>query len=184
MMKRILSAVFTAVLLLGLIFSFPVAADAVSEMTVSDACVTTIKQMEGFLAIPRWDYGQWTVGFGSRCPDEHLERYQKEGIPMEEADALMREHLQIFEKAVNSYADRHGLSLNQGQFDALVCMSYNLGTALLYNTTNMINTAILGGASENELIYAFSVYCTAGGEFLPGLIRRRLVEANMYIHGE
>ena len=184
MVKRVLSAVFAAALVIGLFFSLPFAANATSEMAVSDICVEMIKRMEGFVAIPRWDYGQWTVGFGSRCPDEDLARYQKEGIPMDEADALMRRYLETFEKSVNSYADRHDLTLTQGQFDALVCMTYNLGTSILHNTSNMINTAILGGASENELIYAFSVYCTAGGEFLPGLIRRRLVEANMYINGE
>ena len=184
MMKRVLSVVFAAALLVGLLAVIPVAANATSGMSISKVCVDNIKKMEGFNAIPYWDYGQWTVGFGTTCPSEHLTRYQKEGIPMDEADALMAEQLAKFESQVNSFIDRHGLEVTQGQFDALVSMTYNLGSALLYNENHRVTRAILDGVSENELIFAFSVYCAAGGEFLPGLIRRRLVEANMWLNGE
>ena len=184
MIKRILSVVFAAVMLITLFFANPVAADAASEKSVSQECVDIIKQVEGFCAIPFWDYSQWTVGFGTVCPSDQLVRYQTYGIPMEEANALMTEQLAKFEESVNSFVSKNNLTLNQGQFDALVSLTYNLGSAVLYNTDNRIYKAVTSGATGNEMIYAFSVYCMAGGEFLPGLMRRRLVEANMYLNGE
>ena len=182
MMKRILSVVFAAALLVGLFSVFPVAANATSGMSVSQDCVDRIKKIEGFHAIPYWDYSQWTVGFGSTCPSDKLEKYKAEGIPMEEANRLMMEQLAKFEESVNSFADDKNLQLTQGQFDALVSMTYNLGTGMLYNSGNRVYQAIINGATGNDLIFAFSIYCTAGGEFLPGLMRRRLVEANMYLN--
>ena len=76
-MKRVLSVVFAAALLVGLLSVFPVAANATSGMKASEDCVNIMKQLEGFNAIPKWDYSQWTVGFGSRCPDDKLEEYKK-----------------------------------------------------------------------------------------------------------
>ena len=184
MMKRVLSVAIAAVLLVGLFCAFPVAATATSGMTVSEDCADTIKRMEGFYAIPYWDYSQWTVGYGTTCPSDKLSLYQKEGIPMDEADALLEEQLNKFAEGVNDFLDRTGLTFNQGQFDALTSMTYNLGSAMLYNENNRVYRAIMDGKTGNDLIFAFSVYCTAGGEFLPGLMRRRLVEANMYINGE
>ena len=184
MMKRVLSVAIAAVLLFGLFCAFPVAANATSGMAISQECTDTIKRMEGFYAIPYWDYSQWTVGFGTTCPAEDLERYQKEGIPMDEANALMDAQLKKFADSVNDFLDRTGLTFTQGQFDALTSMTYNLGSAMLYNESNRIYRAIVDGKTGNDLIFDFSVYCTAGGEFLPGLMRRRLVEANMYINGE
>ena len=184
MMKRVLSVAIVAVLLFGLFCAFPVAANATSGMGISKECTDTIKRMEGFYAIPYWDYSQWTVGFGTTCPAEDLARYQKEGIPMDEANALMDAQLQKFADSVNDFLDRTGLTFTQGQFDALTSMTYNLGSAMLYNENNRIYRAIVDGETGNDLIFDFSVYCTAGGEFLPGLMRRRLVEANMYINGE
>ena len=103
MMKRVLSVAIVAVLLFGLFCAFPVAAKATSGMGISKECTDTIKRMEGFYAIPYWDYSQWTVGFGTTCPAEDLARYQKEGIPMDEANALMDAQLKKFADSVNDF---------------------------------------------------------------------------------
>lgn len=183
MMKRLLSAVLVVVMVFGIVAMAPLHVHAASEMKASDKIIDIIKTMEGFTAVPRWDYSQWTVGFGTRCPDKDLARYKAEGIPLEEAHALFMEHLVYFEREVNSFIDRNGLNLNQAQFDALISMTYNLGAAFLYNSNHRVTKAILSGAEGNDLIYAFSISCTAGGEFLPGLMRRRLMEAAMYLQG-
>lgn len=184
MKKRILVTVLTAALVFSFFTLFAVDASAASEMKASDACIQMIQDTEGFQAIPYWDYAQWTVGFGTCCPDEDLDRYKKEGIPVEEAQALFEQQLAKFESAVNKFIDKHSLTLSQQQFDALVSFTYNLGTGSLSKTTYTIVEAVLNGATENEMIYAFSIYCMAGGEFLPGLMRRRMAEANMFLNGE
>lgn len=183
MIKRVSGAILAMALAVSFFMFFSVDVSAASAMSASDDCIRMIQDTEGFRAIPYWDYSQWTVGFGSTCPSEDLERYKEDGIPVEEAYALFAEQLAKFERAVNKFADKHGLSLSQQQFDALVSFSYNLGSGVLGSTSNTIVKAVLKGATENELIHAFSVYCMAGGEFLPGLMRRRLAEANMYLNG-
>ena len=184
MKRRLFGALFAVTLLLSFFTMFAVDAQAATDMKASRECILMIQGSEGFRAIPYWDYSQWTVGYGSECPAEHLERYKKEGIPVEEAEALFLQHLVRFENAVNKFMAKHSLKLTQQQFDALVSFTYNLGTSSLNKTSYTIVDAVLNAETENELIYAFSIYCMAGGEFQPGLMRRRLAEANMYLNGE
>lgn len=183
MIKRLCGAILVLALIVSFAALFTYDVHAVSNMSASNQCVEMIKDTEGFQAIPYWDYSQWTVGFGTTCPDEYLEQYKQEGIPVEAANQLLYEQLAKFENSVNNFAKKYNLTLTQNQFDALVSFTYNLGGGVLSKESNTIVQAILAGATDNELIYAFSVYCMAGGEFLPGLMRRRLAEANMYMNG-
>ena len=109
----------------------------------------------------------------------------KEGISEEDAEVLLRNHMSIAENAVyKRFVQDLGISLNQGQFDALVSFTYNLGSAWMYDDDGTLVKAILRGTVGSELIRAFSLWCNAGGSILPGLVRRRLSEANMYLNGE
>ena len=186
MLKKVLCVALALVLAAGvaaLLLPSSVQADERGPMTSSDKMIKLIEEMEGFEAIPYWDYGQWTVGFGTRCPDEHLARYQKEGIPYEEAHELMREHVAIFEGYVNTFMNNNDLQLSQHQFDALVSLVYNLGPAVLYDYESDLMHAILNGAGGNEFMFAIGQWCVAGGDFLLGLLRRRMIEAHMYLYG-
>ena len=182
MMRRILCAVLAMVMVICLLPLNVIEAKAASAMKASGKVIQYLKSMEGFTAIPRWDYVQWTVGYGNRCPEEHLERYLKEGIPIEEADALFLEQLTGFEEQVNAFIDRNNLHFTQGQFDAVLSISYNLGPAWLTGNSDF-QKAVVNGASGNTFIGLLSQLCTAGGEYLPGLMRRRLTEADMYLNG-
>ena len=184
-MKRISSFLLAIVLFAGLVLTGAPTAHAASAMTVSDALIEIIKKEEGFAAKPYWDYGQYTVGYGTRCPDDMLEEYLNNGISEKEAETLLRNYLTAFENEVNKkLLDKHNVSLTQNQFDALVTFTYNLGTAWLSDTTSNLHKAIRNGATGSDLIWAFSLWCNAGGQIQPGLIRRRLCEANMYLNGE
>ena len=50
------------------------------ELKTTEAGVQFIKDHEGFVEYPMWDYGQYSVGYGSRCPDDKLEEYRENGI--------------------------------------------------------------------------------------------------------
>ena len=151
------------------------------EMTSSDAFVTILKKIEGFAKYPYWDQSQWTVGYGTRCPDDKLAEYKKNGITEEEALALLASMLADFEKAVNNFAAKYNLTLNQGKFDALVDFSYNCGTSWMNDTSGYLNTAIREGKTGTDLIYGLCLWSTSGGDFI--LIKRRMSEANMYLNG-
>ena len=156
---------------------------AASAMTASEACVDFIKAVEGFSPQPYYDYNQYTVGYGTKCPTEKYFEYTANGIPKKEAEVLLRKELAEIEDTLNQkFIDKYNLSFTQHQFDALVSFSYNIGTGwITYDST--LRNAILTNASENNLVYAFGLYCTAGGKYLPGLVTRRLCEANMYLNG-
>ena len=183
MSKRIISAVLTAALILGFFAGVPLRANAVTQMSVSEECVEFIKNIEGFYAIPYWDYAQWTVGFGTKCPDEYRQKYLEEGIPLEEAEKLLEKAMVYFGNEVNKFMVRNKIQLTQQQFDALFSLSYNIGPAWLYDTDNRLVQSVLAGGNGNELVYLMGLRCNAGGKFLPALLNRRIMEADMFLNG-
>ena len=184
-MKRITSFLLAIVLFAGLVLTAAPTAYAASEMKTSDALVEVLKKEEGFSATPYWDYAQYTVGYGTRCPDDMFEEYSKNGISEEDADVLLRNYLAATENTINKkFIDAYGLTLTQGQFDALITFTYNCGSSWINKTGDRFFNAVKNGATGSELINAFTLWCTAGGQILPGLVRRRLCEANMFLNGE
>ena len=181
-MKRVTSLLLAIVLMTGLLLGAVPSVSAASKMTVSDDLVSVVKKFEGFHAEPYWDYQQWTVGYGTKCPADMLEEYKENGITKEAAEVLLRNTLAKFENKVNKFIDTHSLNLNQNQFDALVCFTYNCGAGWMSETSGTMYNAIVKGKTGSELIRAFTLWCSAGGQILAGLVRRRLCEANMYLN--
>lgn len=182
MKKRIISLFLAVVILFGVVTMGAFPAAAVSEWKASDECVRFIKEFEGFSQYPYWDYQQYTVGYGSTCPNDKYTYYKENGITHEEAEVLLREHLVKIEAELNSFIDKYQLTLSQNQFDALVDFSYNCGTKWLYES-GTLRSAVVSGATGNEFIHPISLWCNAGGSILIALINRRLCEANMYLNG-
>ena len=182
MKKRILSIVLTLVLLISLIPLGAVPVSGASEFVASQEMIEILKTFEGFSLYPYWDYSQWTVGYGTRVPAGKLTEYQANGIPVDEAQALLMEYLDSMGSAVNSFADKFGLQLTQAQFDALLSLSFNCGTSWLYKASTL-RTAVIEGWTGDDFIFAFAQWSNSGNETIPGLIRRRLAEANMYLNG-
>ena len=185
MIKRVTSFLLAIVLLAGFVMIGSPVAHAASEMTASDDMITVLKQEEGFSSKPYWDYAQYTVGYGTACPKDMVEYYTENGITEEEAETLLRNYLANTENTINKmFIDKYGLTLTQNQFDALVSLTYNCGSAWIYETTGTLHNAVKNGTTGSELIRAFSLWCSAGGKILPGLVRRRLSEANMFLNGQ
>ncbi len=182
MKKRILSIVLAAALLVTLIPLGAPTAKAASEFTASPELVEIIKKWEGFSAKPYWDVSQWTVGYGTRVPEGKLDEYNSVGISVEEATALLHSMLNDMGKSVNSFIDKFGLTVTQGQFDAMLDLSFNCGTAWLFKTSTL-RTAIIEGWTGSDLLFAFGQWSTAAGATKNSLIRRRLSECNMYLNG-
>ena len=158
-------------------------ANAASEMKASDSCIEFIKAVEGFSSVPYYDYGQYTVGYGTQCPTEKYFEYKANGIPKKEAEELLHKEITEIEETLSKkFISPYGLAFSQHQFDALVSFSYNIGPGWITYDSSLRN-AILRNADSDELVYAFGLYCTAGGKYLPGLVTRRLCEADMYLNG-
>ena len=183
MKRRVLCFLLSAVLLLSVMVSAVPSVSAANLMKSSDKLIALIKEFEGFSSKAEYDYGQYSIGYGTVCnPDDY-----PNGITEAEADKLLRDHLAKYEKSVNNFVTKYSLTLKQHQFDALVSFTYNLGSSWMSNDT-AIRKAVLEGAKGNEFIFAITQYCTAGVDgqktILTGLVNRRLGEANMYLNGQ
>jgi len=95
-------------------------------------------------------------------------------ITKEGAEELLREDVKRFE----GYVDRLvKVPLTQGQFDALVSFTYNLGPGALEKSTllDQLNRGDYDSAAEQ-----FGRWVKAGGKTLAGLVRRRAAERALF----
>ena len=181
-MRRLLSLLLVLTMLISLCCNFSVTANARS-MAFSNAALTILKKIEGFSPRPYPDGPQYTVGYGTRCPDDLLNEFRNNPnrvLSEEEGLHLLDQQLSSFVSEVNAFAEKHNLQLAQNQFDALVLFSFNCGTSWTTETTGYFYNAIKNQATGTDLIYAFCLWSSAGGEFI--LTKRRLSEANMYLN--
>ena len=181
MKRRALILILALVLMLSMV---PVTAFAANDREASDSCISLIKYFEGFSEKPYWDYSQYTVGYGTRCPDDKLDQYMTYGITKAEAEALLTKELASFVKSVNNYDKANNLNLTQYEFDALVSFTYNVGAGWMSSSGSaQIQDAVLNNRTGNDFLYAMTQWSVAGGSTSLGLVNRRLVEANLYLNG-
>ena len=67
-------------------------------MKVSDELLRVLKQLEGFSPYAYWDYKQWSIGYGSECPEGMETYYQSNPISEEYAEELLRGELDYFDQ--------------------------------------------------------------------------------------
>jgi lysozyme len=98
-------------------------------------------------------------------------------ITKKEAEKMLEKDVEKFEHAVLRYID---VPLTDGQFDALVSFTYNLGPGALQRSTlrRKVNRE-----EHAEVPHEFRKWVFAGGRKLKGLIRRRNAEAEVYANG-
>ena len=148
-MRRILCLVLTMAITLSIALFGGITVSAESNLVASDECINILKKYEGFSKYPYWDYGQWTVGYGTRCPADMVDYYKANGISEADAENLLKEFLKNYNEDVNEFADRYSLTMTQNQFDALVLFSFNCGSGWVYSPgQNFHKTMALGSAAN------------------------------------
>ena len=145
------------------------------EFSTSSAGVDLIKDFEGYRSEAYQDsVGVWTIGYGTiKYPSG--ERVKKGDVVNEaEAEIYLRHHLEIFERALHLHVKA---PINQNQFDALVCWTYNLGETNLRRSTMLKE---LNKQNYDEVPEQMKRWNRAGGKILRGLVRRREAEAELF----
>ncbi|MEA4823950.1 MAG: GH25 family lysozyme [Clostridiaceae bacterium] len=178
-MRRIISGVLACILLMTM--TGGVYATETPDMQPTERLAEFIKEWEGFTATPISDYQGWSIGYGTNGTWESL----PDTITEEEAEILMRQELTECAASVNTYLARWNVMISQTQFDALVSMTYNLGSGWMNGCR--LATAIQDGAdkySDVEIADYFGVWCHADGEVLSHLVKRRLTEACLFLYGD
>ena len=137
----------------------------------------------------------WTVGVGRVLYQEQIKLpvARKEGytgiirkeFPLrgednrvwtqEEVDALLAEDIVRFTRGVARLVNGRA---SDGQFSAMVSFAFNAGLGALQRSTIRMrhNRGDYEGAAE-----AFMMWTKGGGRVLPGLVKRRIDEKNLYL---
>lgn len=112
----------------------------------------------------------WTIGYGHTSTARPGQE-----ISMEQAEAFLKEDLSRFERAVERII-RYPLTDNQ--FAALVSLTYNIGEGAFEKSTiaRLLNQGLLSQAALQ-----FDRWVYGGGKKLPGLIRRRRAEQQLFL---
>lgn len=141
-------------------------------MITSEFGKTLIKASEGLRLKTYLDTGGVpTIGWGHTGPDV----IKGQTISTAEAELLLTIDLQKFETAVMRLVH---VPLNQNQFDALVCLSFNIGIQALADSTllRMLNARNYAGAADQ-----FLRWNKVDGVSLPGLVKRRAAERSLFL---
>lgn len=114
----------------------------------------------------------WTIGYGSTGKDITA------GLvwTIDQAKARLDRDVATFAKGVAKLIA--GTPTTQGQYDAMVSLAYNIGLGAFAKSSVLANH--LAKRPVNACA-AFKLWNKGGGKVLPGLVRRRAAEADLYL---
>lgn len=149
---------------------------APSGMTTSDVGVNLISGFED-TRFKAYDdgVGVWTIGIGTTIYPNGVKVKQSDTCTPEQAKAYFKHDLAKFEKTVNESVT---VPLTQNQFDALVSLTYNIGSGAFKDSTllKLVNKGDYQGAADQ-----FPLWKKAKGKILNGLITRRAAERALFL---
>lgn len=131
--------------------------------------VSFVKGFEGFNQNAYDDYGQTSIGYGTRA------RPGESSISEQDAQARLQEELATHRKRVEDLNAKAGYNLSPNQLDALTSFDYNTGRLEQLTANGTRDIATIG--------QKIPLYNKAGGKPLAGLTRRRKDEAYLFMNG-
>ena len=137
---------------------------------------------EGFELIRRYEglrleaymcpAGVWTIGYG------HTKGvYKGMRISKEEAEMFLRQDVELIELQVVNTVGK----LSDCKIAALVSFAYNVGVAAFRRST--LCRKVKANSDDASIRAEFGKWVYAGSKKLPGLVKRRAEEAEMYFGG-
>jgi lysozyme len=149
------------------------------KRNLSQAGVRFIAEFEGFRSELHNDpAGHCSIGFGhlvhlGKCDGREPAEFKK-GITRRRAGELLREDADAAESAVNEGVE---VPLSQQQFDALVSFVFNVGTGAFRESTLL---RLLNKGDYEAVPKQLDRFVKGGGVTLPGLVRRRKAEGELF----
>lgn len=144
--------------------------------SISKTGIDLISSFEG-IRLNAYDdgVGVWTIGIGATVYPNGVKVKKGDKCTLEQAKEYFAHDLKRFEKTVN---DLVIVSLTQNQFDALVSLTYNIGSTAFKNSTLLkkLNAKDFTGAADQ-----FLVWNKGGGKVMKGLVRRREAERALFL---
>ena len=117
----------------------------------------------------------WTIGYGATFYENGSRVLANESITIDRADKLLMMQVRLFNDEVKRIIKS---DINENQLGALVSFTFNVGSAAFGKST----LARKVNANPNDLTIRdeFMRWTKGGGKILPGLVKRREEEANLY----
>lgn len=142
----------------------------------SDKLYKLVEESEGlYLKAYLCPAGIPTIGLGSTYYENGTRVKLGDEITKERAYSLFKDTLKQYERAVDSNTVD---SLTQGQFDALVDFAYNCGVANLKSSTLL--KKVNANPNDPTIAAEFKKWNKGAGKVLPGLVKRREKEIELY----
>lgn len=133
-----------------------------------------IKKYEGLeLTAYRCPAGVWTIGYGHTGKDV----CSGMTITQDEANSLL---LHDVECVVLALAKHVKVQVKEGQFIALVSLAFNVGVNCVVCQCPKLMNALNAG-DEEECARQFLDITKSNGKELPGLVRRRKAESELFL---
>lgn len=141
------------------------------NMKISQNGRNLIKEFEGMRLTAYQDsVGVWTIGYG------HTKGvYPGMQISEQQANAFLDEDIKTHAVGIFNFVT---VQLNQNQFDALVSFHFNLGPYILQGSALL---SYLNNKNWQLAANEMMAYVHAGGQVLPGLVRRRKAESELFL---
>lgn len=146
-------------------------------MKTSKTGINLIKSFEGcVLKAYQCPAKVWTIGWGhtgtiKQTIVKEVKIEKDIRITQDEADNLLVEDLEKYEKKVLKYDKKYNWT--QNEFNALVSFAYNLGS--------IDQLTALGTRSKATIAQKMLLYNKSAGKVLAGLTRRREVERILFL---
>ena len=143
-------------------------------MRISEQGKDFIKSFEGLRLKAYWDKDGkvWTIGWGHT-------RGVKQGMVITKAQAeqFLADDLAPIEKHLSADLENEGIA--QCQFDALCSFCFNLKDGIRQYMKSTLRRKLKAGDDKGAAAQ-FTRWVYSGGHVLPGLVRRRKAEAELY----
>ncbi len=144
-------------------------------MQVSAEGLNLIKRFEGLRTTSyRCPAGVWTIGYGHTSMAGPPAVTSGMAISEVEASAILQRDVETFAREVEACL---GVRLNDSQFSALVSFAYNVGIG------NFKKSSVLAAINAGDFAAVprrLQLWVKAAGRRLPGLVKRRAAEAELF----
>ena len=141
-------------------------------MRISEKGLNLIKAFEGLrLEAYLCPAKVWTIGYGHTGKVEGLKIKKGLMISRRQANELLIDDLEKFEKKVMKYNKKY--QWTQNEFDSLVSFAFNVGS--------IEQLTALGTRSKKTIADKLLLYNKASGKVLTGLARRRELERALFL---
>jgi lysozyme len=176
--KKVLTGVvITAIILFMLRKKIATALNKTPFGAISDKLFNIIANYEGFIAVPIWDYMQYSVGYGSGYNWDAKRPVLKTDI-VDKATAKRWLLLEAQDK-YDFVMSKVKVPVTDNQLLALASFTYNVGENAFAGSTLL---KLLNNGTNKEIVaQQFDRWVNAGGKVNKGLEGRRKAEKQLFL---